>query len=160
MQYMAGKAKLHCYNRGGASSFEVMNVDHVFIESDAYDKFPLIAVEHENGRVGSKAGELPDPNSGEYIEWAIWKALALRAELAVVVAYPYFDERQRLESVVAKMLRGWQQHFQRTAPLLFLAGWWDGRRPQPTESSKADPELYEVLVPSEQGTLSRKGFIR
>ncbi|RKH06543.1 hypothetical protein D7X32_05015 [Corallococcus carmarthensis] len=136
--------------------YEVLNVDHVFAESDAYDKFPLISVEHENGDLGSRDGELPNPNSGEYIEWAIWKALALRVELSVAVVYPFIDTRSSFESVIVTMVEGWKSQHGQTAPLLILAGWWS-RNPY---DLACRPELYEALMPSDAGTLKTVGRIQ
>lgn len=155
MQAVAEASGLHCYNKGAKRPYEVLNVDHVFARSDGYDTFPIVAVEHENGNLGSRGGELPRANSGEHIEWAVWKALALRVELSVAVVYPYVRKRDAFESVVSKMVAGWSRQHGRAAPLLILAGWWN-RKPSGLAQM---PELYEALTPRRDGTLEPAGRV-
>jgi len=128
----------------------------VLSRSSAYDSFPLIAVEHENGRLGSRDGRLPGVGTGEYIEWALWKVLAMRAHLAVAVVYPYQDDGEKFRAVVGMMLRGWENDYETLPPLLILAGWW--RRPD--RNGPADPPtLYEALVAGSCGKLERIGTV-
>ena len=48
------KSHQHPTDRG-----EWMQIDHVFVENNDYADFPIVAVEHENGGLGSKDGDLP-----------------------------------------------------------------------------------------------------
>ena len=157
MQAIAKAEGLHCQNKLATSHYkEVMAIDHVLSRSVAYDSFPLIAVEHENGPLGSRDGSLPVVGTGEYIEWALWKVLAMRAHLAVAVVYPYKDNSAEFHKVVGMMLRGWEEDYGSLPSLLILAGWW--RRPD--RNGPADPPtLYEALVAGSGGKLERIGTI-
>ncbi|HSP79091.1 MAG TPA: hypothetical protein VLQ93_11205 [Myxococcaceae bacterium] len=154
MQALARERQLRCYNKSADNPCELLNIDHVFTKSDEYDAFPIIAVEHENGPLGSRDGELPLPNTGEYIEWATWKTLAMRVELSVVVAYPYDEQENAFRAVLTKMAKGWMRQHGQCPPLLVLAGWWSKNK-----ADFARPHMYEALVPDAVGTLQTLGRI-
>ena len=105
MQAVAKKHGLHCQNltNGG----EWMTVDHVFVEGNNYVNFPLVAVEHENGDISksAKRGELPVAGKdAANIEWACWKALAMRSHLSVLVAYPWAKDKEKTLKVLASIV--------------------------------------------------------
>jgi len=137
---------LRCQNLRTAG--EWMNVDHVFVSENRYDAFPLIAVEHENGNLVSRNGELPDPRV-HCIEWAFWKVLTMSAHLAVCVAYPWgrTDEEKRTAlTVFEKMACGFRDTYERHPRVLLMLGWWD-------ENAYAKPlsDLYESYVFTKAG---------
>jgi len=112
---------IHCQNRFGGAE-EWMKVDHVFVLKNAYDSFPIIAVEHENGSLGSPDNELADPEGKAAIEWALWKVLSMRSHLAVLVAYPGSKKENRTIEVAEQMLAAWQQEYSPKTKVLILLG--------------------------------------
>lgn len=110
MLEVAENNKVYCQNRSTENRREEwMNVDCVFVEKNEYNRFPLVAVEHENGGLGGKDGQLPGPHvKNASIEWAAWKCLAMRCHLSVLVAYPENKKENALIEELCQMLEGWQ----------------------------------------------------
>lgn len=113
--------KLHCQNRKGNRE-EWLKVDHLFLQQNAYDYFPVIAVEHENGALGSPHDKLANPEGRAAIEWALWKVLSVRSHLAVLVAYPGETRKARAIEVTEQMLRAWQEEYSPNTKVLVLIG--------------------------------------
>ena len=107
MQALAEKHGVYCQNYSSSHPGEWMKVDHVFVAKDSYVDFPLVAVEHENGHISSTAQRgwvPPGDERGAYIEWACWKAIAMRSRLSVLVAYPYEKDRDAVLDLLAKIV--------------------------------------------------------
>lgn len=127
MQALGTKFGVHCQNYSSARPGEWMKVDHVFVAQDSYVNFPLVAVEHENGDISSRAkgGRIPPGDArGAYIEWACWKAIAMRSRLAVLVAYPYEKDKNAVLDLLAKIVDGARLTYGGLPSVLFLLGWW------------------------------------
>jgi hypothetical protein len=154
MHDLARKAGLHCQNKESNPSGEWMKVDHVFVRRNAYDAFPLVAVEHDNGAVSraTARGEMPDgATKGAYIEWAFWKVLTMRAKLGVLVAYPWEKDREVLIEVLARMVAGFRAEYGSLPPALLLLGWWQLPRNATWRSAEF---LYSPYVPKDrEGTV-------
>lgn len=124
---------------------EWLQIDHVLVTRSALDVFPSVVVEHENRGMGSTGAQHLDRRGREYIEWALWKLLAVRADLRVLVAYPEAAARTATEATLAKIIDGATSKFgQETSRLLIILGWWGG-------SSFEDPRspwAYYIAGPS------------
>jgi hypothetical protein len=145
MLQLARETNLYCQNRQSPTPSEWMKVDHVFVRENRYDSFPVIAVEHDNGDVSddTKQGEIPDGAAkGAYVEWAFWKVLAMRANLGVIVAYPWKRDLDHVLSVLGRMATGFRREYDRLPPVLLLLGWWESK-------SAWRSDLYTPYVPKE-----------
>ncbi len=146
MLRLAADHGLYCQNKQSRRPGEWMNVDHVFIQSDTYVDFPLVAIEHENRDLSgvSKAGIAPvGDTQGAFIEWAAWKALSMRARLHVTVAYPWRKDKASTLGVLTRMVEGHRRTFDALPNALFLLGWWDS---SPLAAWSAEG-LYQPYVP-------------
>ena len=121
MLEVAENNNVYCQNLSTENRREEwMNVDHVFVEKNEYNCFPLVAVEHENGGLGGKRGELPGPHVKKAsIEWAAWKCLTMRCHLSVLIAYPEDEEKNAL-SELCQMLEGWQTSYPGQIPNILI----------------------------------------
>jgi hypothetical protein len=149
MHDLARRGGLHCQNKESKPSGEWMKVDHVFARRNAYDAFPVIAVEHDNGSVSAatKRGEMPlGTTKGTYIEWAFWKALTMRARLGVLVAYPWQGDQDAVLAVLGAMIAGFREEYDHLPPALLLLGWWELPRNATWTSAE---RLYNAYVPSD-----------
>jgi hypothetical protein len=148
MQDIARAEGLYCQNHQHPSSpGEWMNIDHAFVEDNDYADFPIVGVEHENGGLGSKAGELPEAQTGEYIEWAYWKTLALRCRLSVLVAYPYVGQKAIALAVLGKMASRWMGQHRAVPNSLVLFGWWRNDDTGPEDAGT----IYDAYVTAAVG---------
>jgi hypothetical protein len=157
-QKMAEDAGLYCKNQitGG----EWLNIDHVFVESNTYDSFPLIAAEHENmpNDVQGKLGALPVRDTSKTpMVWSLWKLLTVRAQLAVLVAYPQRNRRASVLDKAERILSAWYASFGAPPQVLMLFGWQEAKASRGKHSIR-DPRAYsewsptrrfEVYLPSE-----------
>jgi len=151
MTDLANQACLHVQQKRDRSGDEWMRVDHVFVSpAKSYAEFPLVVVEHENGDLSSKSkrGEVPDGNEpGAFMEWAVWKALAMVAKLHVVVAYPWLHDRPSALRVIAEMVAGRTASLPPVPNALFLLGWWSRGWAARSLSEWDARELYVPYVP-------------
>ncbi len=152
MLALGTRAKLHCQNNRTNKQYkcEWMKIDHIFTPKDAYDSFPLIAVEHENGDFdkATKIGELPAPERSAKIEWALWKVLSVRCQLSVLVAYPRIKVKDNAMKVLEQMLSGWKLHYGMTPNSLILFGWIEDRGYELHEKNLSD-FFYTAYCPME-----------
>lgn len=130
-----------------------MKIDHVFVEDNRYDCFPLIAVEHENGNVSPnvRLGALPPGTDRKaHIEWAMWKVLAMQAHLRVLVCYPWHNDKNDVLARLAEMTAAHKRSYQKMPNVLLLLGWWF--RPAPRDSNVWRAEdLYKAYIPDQRG---------
>ena len=98
----------------------------------------------------TKRGEVPDDNNakGAYIEWAAWKVLAMRADLHVLVAYPFKDYDRQVIKVLEAMLRGWDSQYGTLPNALFLLWWWSDPIPINWRA-----ESYTAYVPTRKNDI-------
>ena len=146
MQAIAG-ASAHCQNHDGEArnvigtdrapgrvSGEWLQVDHVFVEKNSWTDFPKIVVEHENEDISwlGDGHRLPEPTDRKSrVEWALWKVLAVRSRLSVLIAYPFEERQVEFLERMALIAGPWRAGLPPSDPqeLLVIAGWWpSGRR--------------------------------
>jgi len=154
MHDLAGKAGLQCQNKQSPRSGEWMNIDHVLVRSDTFAAFPVVAVEHENrdASEATKRGQMPTGTTkSPHIEWALWKVLAMRAKLSVLVAYPWEKDRDSVLKILAEIVAGFRNEYGMPPPALLLLGWWQLPRNATWMSAEF---LYRPYVP-----VDRKGTV-
>lgn len=146
---LADRKGWYCQNRGagaGRVAGEWLSLDHVIVERNEYTSYPLIVAEHENYALATREGTLAsgdDPRAR--VEWALWKLLAIRADVRVLIAYPESVRRRDFNWACREIVRAANLNDPR---LLLILGWWPA--PAPT----SDPgQIYSTYAADGAGSL-------